>query len=185
AVLAATLDELAEAGFADFSIEAVARRAGVHKTTVYRRWPTKAELVRAALESIVGQVPRLPDTGSLRKDLIALGETMNGFSRSARGHGITKVLVAAGPQSELFKIAYSIHIEYQKLPRPVLERAVARGELSSIAAGEMVLEALDAVIGHRCFIERRGVTKRYLERVVELLVDGARPRAAARRRTRG
>ena len=109
---------------------------------------------------------------------------MNDFSRSARGTGITRLLVAEGPDSELFKIAYSIHLKHQHLSRPILERAVARGELASVAAGEMVIEALDAVIGHRCFIDRLGIGKRAIERLADLLVRGAEPRERSRPRAR-
>jgi hypothetical protein len=58
-----------------------------------------------------------------------------------------------------------------------LVRAVERGELSSMATGEILLEALDAVVGHRCFIEKLGLGRRYLVKVVDLFVDGCRPRA--------
>jgi AcrR family transcriptional regulator len=183
-VLKATLAELSRVGYAALRVEDVAARAEVNKTTVYRRWPTKPDLVRATLESIVGEKPKVPDTGSLRKDLVALGVAMNGFARSARGNGITKLLVAEGPDSEIFKIAYSIHLKHQHLARPILERAVLRGELASIAAGEIVIEALDAVIGHRCFIERLGIQKREIERLVDLLVNGAGPRQRPRSRAR-
>jgi AcrR family transcriptional regulator len=180
----ATLDELARVGYAALRIEDVAAHAQVNKTTVYRRWPTKPELVRAALELIVGEQPKVPDAGSLREDLVAFGRAKNGFSRSARGNGITKLLVAEGPDSEIFKIAYSIHLKYQHLPRPILERAVARGELTSIAAGEILIEALGAFIGHRCFVERLGMKKRDIERLVDLLVKGAEPRQDGRARSR-
>lgn len=181
-VLTAALQQLARVGYGPLRIEDVAEQAGVNKTTVYRRWPTKPDLVRATLESIVGEKPKVPDTGSLRKDLIALGAAMSHFARSARGNGITKLLVAEGPDSELFKIAYSIHLKHQHLSRPILERAVARGELTALAAGEVVIEALDAVIGHRCFIERLGINKREIERVVDLLLKGAEPRERPRSR---
>ncbi len=184
-VLKATLAELSRVGYEALRVEDVAAHAEVNKTTVYRRWPTKPDLVRAALESIVGEKkPKIPDTGAFRRDLVALGREMNEFSRSARGTGITRLLVAEGPDSELFKIAYSIHLKHQNLSRPILERAVARGELASIAVGEIVIEALDAVIGHRCFIERLGTKQRDIERLVDLLVKGAAPQPRPRVRSR-
>ena len=73
AVLGATADLLAEVGYEELTVEAVARRAGVHKTTVYRRWPTKPDLVADAARERSVQLVEVPDTGSLRGDLTALG----------------------------------------------------------------------------------------------------------------
>src|SRR6187455_1103921 len=69
-VLSATLEAFAEQGYAGLSVEAVALRAGVNKTTIYRRWPTKADLVGAALVSLRDDDPEPPNTGSLRDDLL-------------------------------------------------------------------------------------------------------------------
>src|SRR5260221_147731 len=71
-VLSATLEVFAEQGYAGLSIEAVALRAGVNKTTVYRRWPTKVELVGDALFSLRDEDPEPPDTGSLPEDLLVV-----------------------------------------------------------------------------------------------------------------
>src|SRR5438105_12835542 len=70
-ILAATVAELARSGYASFRIDEVAARAGVNKTTIYRRWPTKAELVRAALMASDDPGPP-PSTGAVRSDLLAL-----------------------------------------------------------------------------------------------------------------
>src|SRR6476620_11743683 len=69
-VLSATLEVFAKQGYAGFSVEAVALRAGVNKTTIYRRWPAKADLVGAALFALRDEDPEPPDSGSLREDLV-------------------------------------------------------------------------------------------------------------------
>ena len=69
AVLDAAFAELGEKGYGGLSIEAVALRSGVAKTTVYRRWPTRDELVADALDSRSDRNEPVPDTGSLRGDL--------------------------------------------------------------------------------------------------------------------
>src|SRR5580693_3020763 len=75
AVLAATLAELSETGYAALTVEAVARRAGVHKTTVYRRWPEREALVIDALtDHVAAEVP-VPDTGSIDTDLRELARS--------------------------------------------------------------------------------------------------------------
>src|SRR3954464_11362465 len=69
-VLSATLEVFAEQGYAGFSVEAVALRAGVNKTTIYRRWPAKSDLLGAALFALRDEDPEPPDTGALREDLV-------------------------------------------------------------------------------------------------------------------
>src|SRR5882672_8326758 len=71
-VLSATLELFAEHGYAGLSVEAVALHAGVNKTTIYRRWPTKVDLLGAALFSLRDEEPEPPNTGSLREDLFTV-----------------------------------------------------------------------------------------------------------------
>jgi len=75
AIIDATLELLAEEGFQGLSIEAVAARAGVGKTTIYRRWPSKDELVMDALRHVQIDVPVI-DTGNFRNDLVVLLKTV-------------------------------------------------------------------------------------------------------------
>ena len=71
AILNAALEEVAEVGVEAMSIEGVAARAGVGKTTIYRRWPSKNELIKAAVDMIHIQTP-IPDTGHLRDDVFLM-----------------------------------------------------------------------------------------------------------------
>src|SRR5258705_12527876 len=75
-ILRRTLEELAAADYGGLSIDSVARRAGVNKTTVYRRWPTKADLVGSAITALADQMTVGPSTGSLRADLLEIGRRM-------------------------------------------------------------------------------------------------------------
>src|SRR5262249_15321156 len=95
-VLGVTLDELARRGFAALRVEDVADRACVNKTTVYRRWPTKSALVRAALLTIGGDEVCAPDTGSLRGDLLQIGHQMVEIATSPRGRSIIRMILAEG-----------------------------------------------------------------------------------------
>ena len=74
AVLDAAFAELDEHGYGGFSIDAVARRSGVHKTTIYRRWPTREALLVYALDTRSDRDVSIPNTGSLRQDLRQFGE---------------------------------------------------------------------------------------------------------------
>ena len=71
-MLAATIDVLRETGYDRLTIDAVVARARASKTTVYRRWPNKAALVVAAFTHAIQDIPKPPDTGSLRDDLVII-----------------------------------------------------------------------------------------------------------------
>ena len=95
AVFAATLAELAARPYADISIETIAARAGVHKTTVYRRWRAKPDLVVDALSNAADARIEVPDTGSVESDLRALSRAVQATLSSPEGAATTKALCAA------------------------------------------------------------------------------------------
>lgn len=97
-----TLEELARAGLQRLSVPEVARKTGVNKTSVYRRWPTKQALVKAALKLSMEHVREVPDTGSLVNDLFELAKVVAGLITSPRGMGVLRIVFADG-QSALAK----------------------------------------------------------------------------------
>ena len=94
AVLEAALDELAERGWDQASVETIASRAGVHKTTVYRRWGSKDRLVAEALEAAADQRIQIPDTGDIDQDLRALARAVLAILTSRDGAATVRALVA-------------------------------------------------------------------------------------------
>src|ERR687884_1519309 len=72
AIFEATLDELAEVGYAGLTMERIAERSRTSKASLYRRWPSRAELVADAVHSTHPDRNELPDTGDLRADVLAL-----------------------------------------------------------------------------------------------------------------
>ncbi len=92
AVLRATFEELASVGYPALSFEALARRAGVHKTTLYRRWEGKEDLLLDALLEHAGQAVPVPDTGSLRGDLRSLAREIVGNITSPEGEAIVRAI---------------------------------------------------------------------------------------------
>jgi AcrR family transcriptional regulator len=181
AVLAAALDELARVGYGALNIEQVARRAGVNKTTVYRRWPTKAELVAAALDSGCAEVP-LVESGDVRADLLQLARRMSGTLSSPRGRGLLRTVVAGCAESDLFAVASSIRRRNEAPAIQLVERAVKRGELRGGLDAGMLLHALSGWLVHTILREGADPTDAELRALVELLLDGAAPRAVSRRR---
>jgi AcrR family transcriptional regulator len=125
----AALGLLAEVGYDRLTMDAVAARARAGKTTIYRRWPGKAELVVDALNSLKG-IPEIPDTGSLRRDLRALAESITS-AESRFGAQMTIGMVnALAHDSELRRVFGEKFIAPRMAGfRTVFERAVARGEM--------------------------------------------------------
>ena len=125
----AALALLAEVGYDRLTMDAVAARARAGKTTIYRRWPGKAEFVVDALNSLKG-APDIPDTGSLRQDLRALAESITS-PESKFGAQVTIGMVnALAHDSELRRVFRDKFIAPRMAGfRKVFERAVARGEM--------------------------------------------------------
>jgi AcrR family transcriptional regulator len=142
-VLTATADLLAEVGYEELTFDAVARRAGVHKTTIYRRWPAKPDLVADAARERSEQLVEVPDTGSLRGDLTALGRAVAANIGSDVGSAMTKTLVAAAATSPaVAEATHSFWAERLRLTGEIVTRATARGELPADVDANVVIEAL-------------------------------------------
>src|SRR4051812_41095641 len=90
-ILRAAIQELALSDYGGMSIEGVARRAGVNKTTVYRKWETKADLLRAALTSVFASFPVGPTLGDLRSDMLRLGRQFRVFTQSVEGKSLMRL----------------------------------------------------------------------------------------------
>jgi len=143
AVLTATADLLAEVGYEELTFDAIARRAGVHKTTIYRRWPAKPDLVADAARERSEQLVEVPDTGSLRGDLTALGRAVAANIGSDVGSAMTKTLVAAAATSPaVAEATHSFWAERLRLTGEIVTRATARGELPADVDANVVIEAL-------------------------------------------
>lgn len=176
-VLDVTLQQLARVGLERLSIPEVAERSGVNKTSIYRRWPTKADLVRAALHHSMEHVRDIPDTGALRTDLIALVRLVGDFIASDRGMGVVRTVFIDAHALDLRAASLSMWQEAGgQMPQIVIERAVRRGELPQHADIELLLFTLAGAILHRVFIERRNLDDEFALRLVNLVLDGAMPR---------
>lgn len=127
----AAMQLVAEAGFDRATIDAIAARAGASKATVYRHWPGKHELVADAIRRRVKpSLPRLPDTGTLRGDLLAGVEAMHQVMTSEAGLVFFGLLVAMRTDPELAALAREqLFVRRLRLEDNPVTRAIARGEL--------------------------------------------------------
>ncbi len=174
-VVQATTDLLAEAGYEGLSIEAVADRAGVHKTTVYRRWPTKAELVADALsERSVQHVP-VPDTGTFAGDLAALARAVASNIGSEIGGAMARTLVSASTtSSEVAATASEFWAERLALTGAIVDRAIERGEVPRGTDPDLVIQTLIGPLYVRLLLTGEPVDADFAARAAALVARGAR-----------
>jgi AcrR family transcriptional regulator len=123
------LDLLAEIGYDRLTIDAVAARAHASKTTIYRRWPGKAELVVDALNCLKGTTV-VPDTGSLRGDLESIARGWTGTDNQFDAQLMTGLITALVRDDELRQVFRERLIDpRQAILKTVFEHAIARGEV--------------------------------------------------------
>ena len=176
-VLAAAFEELAANGFDGATVAGVAKRSGVHETTVYRRWVTRENLfVAALLERSADAIPA-PDTGSTRGDLLAIVRDVIGYSSSPTGRAVLRA--ATLPVDDVYDDAREAFWAGRlDALSPVLARGIVRGDLRADIDARLLLEMLVAPIHGRLLLTGEPVDDDLAEQLVELVLNGA---AAARR----
>lgn len=169
-----TVAELARVGFARLSVPEVARRAAVNKTSIYRRWPTKESLVKAALsQSMEHAFEPLEDTGSLEGDLRGLIRRVAAFIESPRGSAVVRLAFVEGGDRTLRRHAAQAWSDAPGAgPVDVVMRAVSRGELSPKADVELLLFTVAGAILHRRFVEQAECDDAWAARVARLVLRG-------------
>jgi AcrR family transcriptional regulator len=177
AVLEAAAELLSEVGYDKMSIEEVATRAGVHKTTVYRRWPTKAALTADAISlHSAGAVP-IPDTGTVVGDLQVLAREVVANIGTAGGSRRSRSIVAAAAASdELTSAMHGFWAERVTLSAQIVERAIERGELPASTDANLIIETVIGPLWVRLLLTGEPVDDDLADRIVELVTAGAAPR---------
>ncbi len=153
AILDATLTLLDTAGYGTLTIEAVAARAGVGKTTIYRRWDSKEELVAEALARLRPQLPPA-DTGSLRGDFAAF---RSGQVAEVAGTALTRVAPrllgeATGDPALHAALQREIIDPIREVLRTVMERAVERGELPAELDLDLAVDVVHGTVIYRIML---------------------------------
>jgi AcrR family transcriptional regulator len=180
AVLAATLDEIAERGIAEMTIESVAARAGVSKVTVYRRWPGKIALVLAALESL--RELTFPDTGNLIDDLREIRRDLLNLVESSNLADVLPALMAERRRSEHSQ-AIRRYVESRSRPFVVvIERAIARGELRTSMPAELIAHAISSPLAMSLLNRDEPLTDREWTDVVQAFIRGLTVKPQAKRK---
>ena len=168
-ILQATIDELQAVGYDRMTMDAVAERAGASKATLYRHWPGKAELVVAAIRYMKGvDTATLPDTGSLRTDLLTL---LSGAMNSS-GHEqlcvMRGMISACGADPELARAFQEQVIDAKRAGAlQILARAQERGDVSEGADIQFLVDAAPAMLIFRHLLTPHDVDEVYLARLVD------------------
>ncbi len=183
AILRAAVEELAAVGYAALSVEAIAARVGIAKTTVYRRYPTKAALVHAAMMKFVHQTAGdPPDTGSLRSDLVAIGQLGVKIASTAIGKSLLR-LGFENPDPELTLMSRESEAEHAARNAVVARRAIERGEISDATELQKLMDILVGALLFKVVFKQQQVDEAEISRVVDLLLSGVSrtpPRSGSR-----
>ncbi|UIF84727.1 TetR/AcrR family transcriptional regulator [Cupriavidus sp. UYPR2.512] len=168
AIVAAAREELAEAGFGRFSMDVVAKRAGVGKAALYRRWRSRQALIASLVQDIGIGVEASPDTGSLEGDLKAFFEAS---SKALADPFATRVLpelhceMARDPELQK-TVLDSIQKPRRANGVAILRRAQQRRELPADLDEDFALEVLGASLYWRLTVIRKPASPKYLRRLV-------------------
>jgi AcrR family transcriptional regulator len=169
-ILEQVLALLGSHGYAGLTLDELAARSGVAKTTILRRWPSKAAVAAAGVEQVALQSVDVPDYGTLRGDLQALLHgAVDTFVRG-RGQFVPRLLRESGHHPEITDLLFTVIHTRRQAYRRVLALAIARGELSPTSDQELLIDLLIGPIWTRLLITRDPITDQYVDSVVEAVL---------------
>lgn len=169
AVIAATVAELEAHGYDKLKIGAVAARAGVHESSIYRRWKTREGLAMEATFALFANHITLPDKGSLVEDLVSLLSNAGRYLEGPLAHAALQFGLAMRDDADVIAEMHALWAQRFEVFRTVFARAAARGEWSG-ANESHLLEALLGAIYMRVFLLREPVTPRHVRPIVTALL---------------
>ena len=157
-------------GYAGLTLDELAARSGVAKTTILRRWPSKAAVAAAGVERLALQSVDVPDSGALKVDLLALLHgAVEAFVRG-RGQFVAQLIREAGHHPEITDLLYTVIHTRRQAYRRVLALAIARGELAPSVDQDLLIDLLIGPIWTRMLITRDPITREYVDSIVEAVL---------------
>jgi AcrR family transcriptional regulator len=174
-VLTTAFELLSESGVGGFTVDEVARRSGVAKTTIYRHWPSREALVIDAASRISAE-QEVPDTGSLEEDVMAILANLGYLLGTARWSSVVPSIVDVAERDPEFA---GIHGRIQRghaAPlRKVIERAAGRGLISAAADPATMVSALIGPLYYRRWFSREPIDDQFVKTIVSNVISGQRP----------
>jgi AcrR family transcriptional regulator len=175
AVLAATLAELAGTGYAALTVENVARRAGVHKTTIYRRWKDREGLVTDAMTDLAATQVPFPDTGDIDTDLRRLARGLVAFLNSPAGQALAAATLSdAGRIPEVADAKHRFSADRFRRAEPVISAAIARGDLPAGTDPAELIRTLVAPIYLRLLVTGEPIDATTADNAAKVALAAAR-----------
>ena len=171
AILRATAELLGESGYAALSIEGVAQRADVGRPSIYRRWPSKLDLVEELMSEVSASAP-LPDTGSLRGDLLALYKLYARTLDTPGGPIIPGLVAEAMHNAELATIMERYTDQRRTVAIGVFTRAVDRGEMRPGMDPGMLIDLFSGYFWYLKLIRRKRAKGDVAEAFVDVFLEG-------------
>jgi AcrR family transcriptional regulator len=177
AVLAAALEELSLYGYGGLSAARIADRAGVHRTTVHRRWPDLGELIIEALTESAAADIRMPDTGNIRTDLKALLRSIAARIDTIESRARIKALVSDTARSpQIGAVVRTVWTTRFQLGEAVIQRGIDRGELRNDAAPMTIFSMFIAPLYLRLLITDERLDHKFIDDVINLGLQGSQRR---------
>ncbi|MFJ4526298.1 TetR/AcrR family transcriptional regulator [Streptomyces sp. NPDC088810] len=172
-IFAACLDLLTTHGYDGLTIEGVAQRSGVNKTTLYRWWPSKSELLRDALLHSGPLSLDLPDTGSLTGDLTDLATQVQALLEDARTRAVVEAALVGAVRHQALRELVTHFLE-DRLGRhqPIFTRAVERKELPADFDPALLVDAMAGALWIRLLVRRTPTGSAFTDRLVSMLLRG-------------
>jgi AcrR family transcriptional regulator len=162
---------LGSRGYAGLKLDELAVRSGVAKSTILRRWPSKAAVAAAGVERLALRTVDVPDSGTLHGDLHALLHGARETFAAGRGQFVARLLREAGHHPEITDLLDAILHTRRQGYRRVLARAIARGELDPAVDQELLIDMLIGPLWTRLLITRDPVTREYVDANVQAVLS--------------
>ena len=174
-VLAAALAELIASGYGRTSVEAVAERAGIHKTTIYRRWGNKERLVAEALENAADVRTEVVDTGDIDADMRTLARAVAATLSTHEGAATVRAIVAEAPGSpQLAAVMSGFWAARRAQVGPIIEHAIARKQLPATTDPSELMKYVAAPIYYQLLMSDEPLTEATADRAAAAALTAAR-----------
>jgi AcrR family transcriptional regulator len=173
-VLTTAFDLLSESGVGGFTVDEVARRSGVAKTTIYRHWPSREALVIDAASRISAE-QEVPDTGSLEGDVTAILANLGYLLSTARWSSVVPSIVDVAERDPEFAGVHGTIQRGHAAPlREVIERAAGRGLISAAADPSSMVSALIGPLYYRRWFSREPIDDQFIQTIVRNVISSQR-----------
>ncbi|MBS1836552.1 MAG: TetR/AcrR family transcriptional regulator [Actinobacteria bacterium] len=174
AILDAAVGLLSDGGIEALSVEAVACRAGVSRTSVYRRYADRIDLMEAVFNAAAAAKPEPPDTGSVRTDMLQLVEQLRAALLESDAGSMLPAMLSAARENPEVRVALERFTGSRRSPTvEVIRRGIERGELRADTDADLLADTLVGSVIYRLLMRNGTFGARRAEQLVDLLVGGA------------